>query len=240
MSSCIQFIEEPETPPCGTCVAADRAFGANRGWVGDRQPCGVRVEEASKGRVCDHSPVTSKQSVLSFHHMRFQPATTFEQFRDTCQAVSSARTKHFRHRSWRENVLLGVVCLVFGLAAQVPVARVAAITLFAVMVLFWILSKPIGKRSRERWLRDLYAEEQTWLNEQVLTIDESGISSDHVNGLVTSHHRWQAFTKRIDMPDAFVFLSSPNHFIRVPKDALSSSDREHVLHWSSTVPTGDV
>ena len=57
-------------------------------------------------------------------------------------------------------------------------------------------------------------------------------SADH-----TSHHRWQAFIKRIEMPDAFVFLSSPNHFIRVPKDALSSSDREHILHWSSTVPT---
>lgn len=171
--------------------------------------------------------------------MRFQPATTFEQFRDTCQAITSAKTKSFRYRSWRENVLLGVVCLVIGLAAQVPVARVAALTLFAAMVLFWILSKPLGKRSRERCLRNLYAEEQSWLNEQVLTIDESGIASVHVNGLATSHHRWQAFIKRIDMPDAFVFLSSPNHFIRVPKDALSSFDRDNIWQWSSMVPTAN-
>jgi hypothetical protein len=168
--------------------------------------------------------------------MRFHPAITFEQYRNTCKAVASAKTKPFQHRSWKEYVVLGIVCLVLGLAPQVPVARVSAFTILAVMILCWISSKPIAKLSQERCLRGIYAEEQERLNHQVFTIDESGIFCDRVDGQATSFHRWQAFVKRIDMPDAFVFLPSPNSFFRVPKELLTSSDRELIWQWSSIVP----
>ena len=170
--------------------------------------------------------------------MRFHPTITFEQYRDTCLAVTAAKAKQVQQRSWKEYVVLGIVCLVFGLAPQVPVARVPVFTIYAVMILCWIFSKPISKWSRERCLRAIYSEEQERLNQQVFTIDESGISCDQVNGQATSHHTWQAFVKRIDMPDAFVFLPSPNGFFRVPKALLTSSDRELIWQWSSTVPTG--
>jgi hypothetical protein len=169
--------------------------------------------------------------------MRFQPTITFEQFRDTCQAVTAAKPKRVPHRSWKEYLLLAIVCLVLGVTPQVPVARVPAFTILAVMIVLWIVSKPLAKRSQERCLRDIYAEEQSRLNGQVLTIDESGIACDQVNGNATSHQKWQSFIKRIDMPDAFVFLSSPNHFVHVPKEMLSSSDRESIWQWSSMIPT---
>jgi hypothetical protein len=121
----------------------------------------------------------------------------------------------------------------------VPVARIPAFTIYAVMILCWIFSKPLAKRSQERCLKAIYAEEQETLNSLVLTIDESGISCDQVNGQATSHQTWQAFIKRIDMPDAFLFLLSPNSFIRVPKEILPSSDRELIWQWSSTVPGGN-
>ncbi len=77
------------------------------------------------------------------------------------------------------------------------------------------------------------------LNDQVLTIDESGISCDRGNGQAVSDHTWNAFVKSIDMPDAYVFLPSPNTFIRVPKETLPLSELELVWHWSSMVPTAD-
>jgi hypothetical protein len=169
--------------------------------------------------------------------MRFQPAITFEQYRNTCQAVSAAKSKQVRRRSWKEYLVLAIAGLVLALAPQVPVARVPTFTIYAVMVLVWIFSKPLTKWSQERCLRAIYSEEQEKLNQQVLTIDESGISCDQANGQATSHHSWQAFIRRIDMPDAFVFLPSPNSFVRVPKEMLAPSDREVILRWSSTVPT---
>ncbi|HKN22661.1 MAG TPA: hypothetical protein VJX73_14655 [Terracidiphilus sp.] len=168
--------------------------------------------------------------------MHFRPTITFEQYRNTCQAVVASKDKRVQHRSWKEYVVLGIACLVLGLAPQVPVARVPVFTLYAVGILCWIFSKPLAKRSQEKCLRAVYSEEQEMLNAQVLTISESGISCDRVNGQVTSHYTWQAFIKRIDMPDAFVFLPSPNSFVRVPKEMLSSSECELIWQWSSTVP----
>lgn len=171
--------------------------------------------------------------------MRFHPTITFEQYRNTCQAVAAAKPKKVRKRSWKEYMVVAVVCLALGLASQVPAARVPALTLFAVLILCRIFSKPLANRSQERCLRVIYSEEQETLNGQVLTIDESGISCDQANGQATSHQTWRALMRRIDMPDAFVFLPSPNSFVRVPKEMLPLSDRELIWQWSSTVPTPD-
>jgi len=169
--------------------------------------------------------------------MRILATITFAQYRDTIRAVVSAKDKRVQPRSWKENVALAIVGLALALALQVPVARAPVFTLFAVMILCWIFSKPIARRSQERCLKAIYSEERETLNGQVLTIDETGISCDRDHGQVSSHFAWQAFVKRIDMPDAFVFLQSPNSFVLVPKETLSSSDRELIWQWSSTVPT---
>ena len=168
--------------------------------------------------------------------MRFQPTITFEQYRDTCQAVAAAKTKELAKRSWKGYVSLGLICLAVGLSPQIPAARVPMSILFGVLILCWIFSKPLAKRSQEKCLRAIFSEEQGALNDQVLTIDESGISCDVGNGQVTSHHTWKAFNKRIDMSDAYVFLPSPNSFVRVPKEPLSLSEVELVLQWSSSIP----
>lgn len=79
-------------------------------------------------------------------------------------------------------------------------------------------------------------EEQERLNNQILTIDESGICCDEGNGRVISHYTWSAFIKCIDMPDAYVFLPSPNSFVRVPKASLSQAEIELLLQWSGAIP----
>jgi hypothetical protein len=92
------------------------------------------------------------------------------------------------------------------------------------------------KRSQEKCLRRFYDEEQAKLNDQLLTIDESGIACNQGDGQAFSHHTWAAFIHHVDMPDAFLFLPSPNTFVRVPKTTLTTSEQDLVRGWSSTVP----
>jgi len=168
--------------------------------------------------------------------MRFHPRITFEQYAATCRAVAGAKPGAVRRRSWKGYVGLGVACLAFGISLQVPGASVVAFTVFATLILGWVLSKPLTRQSQERCLRAIFAEEQGMLNDQVLTVDESGISCDMGGGKATSHHAWNVFMRRIDMPDAYIFLPSPNSFIRVPKETFSLSELELVWRWSSGVP----
>jgi hypothetical protein len=171
--------------------------------------------------------------------MSFHPTITFEQYRDTCKAVAAAKPNGARKRSWKGYVVLGVACLTLGLSPQIPAARVPALAFIAILTLCWILSKPLARRSQDSCFRTIYSEEQESLNDQVLTVDESGISCNTGDGKATSHHTWSAFIKRIDMPDAYVFLPSPNSFIRVPKEMLTMSELELVLRWDPTVPSAD-
>jgi hypothetical protein len=168
--------------------------------------------------------------------MRFHPTVTFEQYRDTCQAIAAAKPKGVRQRSWKGYVGLGIVCLAVGLSPQIPAARIPALTVFVAFALLWLICKPLARRSQDRCFRTMFSEEQELLNNQILSIDESGIACDRGNGQATSHYTWNAFIKRIDMPDAYVFLLSPNSFIRVPKEMLATSDLELVCQWSATVP----
>lgn len=132
---------------------------------------------------------------------------------------------------------LGLACLAIGLSPQIPEARVPALVFFVVVALCWIFSKPLAKRSQDKCFRAIFAEEQDVLNDQIMTIDQSGIACDMGGDKVSTHHTWAAFIKRIDLPDAYVFLPSPNSFIRVPKQALPLSDLELVRQWSSIVPS---
>jgi len=165
--------------------------------------------------------------------MRLSPTITFEQYRDTCKAVAAAKPKVVRKRSWELFVSVALVSLAMGISLQLPAARVPALTIFIGLILCWILLKPIARRSQDKCYRTIFSEEQETLNDQILTIDESGISCERAGGKVTSHHNWNAFIKRIDMPDAYVFLPSPNSFIRVPKEMLSTAQLELVWQWSS-------
>ena len=115
--------------------------------------------------------------------------------------------------------------------------RVPALVFFATVALLWIFSKPLAKRSQDKCLRSIFAEEQDFLNNQLMTIDQSGIACDMGGGKVSTHHTWTSFIKRIDLPDAYLFLPSPNSFIRVPKQSLSLSDLELVWRWSTMVPS---
>ena len=110
-----------------------------------------------------------------------------------------------------------------------------ALVFFATVALLWIFSKPLAKRSQDKCFRSIFAEEQDFLNNQLMTIDQSGIAFDMDAGKVSTHHTWTSFIKRIDLPDAYLFLPSPNSFIRVPKQSLSLSDLELVWRWSTMV-----
>jgi hypothetical protein len=139
-------------------------------------------------------------------------------------------------RSWQEYVVLALICLLLGLAPQFHATRIPALTLYAALILCWAFSKPLARRSQEECLRRFYADEQVKLNDQVLTIDESGISCNQGDGQGVSHQTWQAFIHYIDMPDAFVFLPSPNTFVRVPKETLTPSEHHLIREWSSAIP----
>jgi hypothetical protein len=171
--------------------------------------------------------------------MRFHPTITFEQYRDTCQAVAAAKSKVTDKGSWKGYVSMCLVCLALAFAPQLPSARVPALISFAILIFFWIFSKPLARRSRENCLKAIFAEEQEMLNNQVLTVDESGIACDIGRGKAGSHHSWSAFAKRLDLPDAYLFLPTPNSFVRVPKEPLSSSELELIWQWSAKVPTSD-
>ncbi|MGO4518356.1 YcxB family protein [Terriglobus sp. 2YAB30_2] len=168
--------------------------------------------------------------------IRFRPTISFEQYRDTLQAVVAMKPKRVPKRSWPEYVILGVVCLAVGLSPQVPPIRVPTYTMVVVYVLYALFSGLLAKRTREKCLRAIFMEEEAGLNDQVLTIDESGIFSDRGNGQVTAHFAWSAFIKCIDMSDAYVFLPSPNGFVRVPKEPLSQAEVELLLRWSGATP----
>jgi len=172
--------------------------------------------------------------------MRFQAKITFDQYKDTCLAVAAAKPGKGNHKkSWKGYVSLALVCLALGLSPQLPGARVPAFVIFSIIVLLGILSKPLARRSQDRCFRSIFSEEEQFLNGQLLTVDESGITCDRIDGQATSHNSWQSLTKRIDTPDAYIFLPSPNSFIRVPKEFLSKSDLELIWKWSSMVPAAE-
>ena len=171
--------------------------------------------------------------------MRISPTISFEQYRDTCKAVAGAKPKVVRKRSWNQFLRVAVISLLIGISLQIPATRVPALTIFIALILCWILIKPLARRSQDKSYRTIFSEEQGTLNDQILTITESGISCERAGGKVTSHHNWNAFRKRIDMPDAYVFLPSPNSFIRIPKELLTPAQLELVWQWSSSILTVD-
>jgi len=169
--------------------------------------------------------------------MRFHPTITFEEYRYTCQAIAATKSRSITKQSWKGFAALAIICLVAALFLQIADARLPALILLAGVAICWMFSKFLVRRSEDRCFRTLFDEEKEVLNNQVLTIDESGISCLMCNGQATSHHTWNAFIKRIDVSDAFIFLPSPNSFIRVPKQMLSMSELETVWRLSSAVPT---
>lgn len=152
--------------------------------------------------------------------MRLRPTVTFEEYKATLAVIVEAKPKMGHKRSWQGYVLLALICLVFGLAAQFDATRIPVLTLLAASVLCWVFSKPLAKRSREKCFQRFYAEERARLNDQVLTIDKSGISCNQGNGQVVSQYTWQAFIYYADMPDAFLFLLSPTHSSVYPRSRL--------------------
>ncbi len=171
--------------------------------------------------------------------MRLRPTISFAQYRDACLAAYAARSNAVTKRSWKVLVSVCLACLAVGFNPEISEAVKPALVFFAVVTLGWIFCKPLAKHLQNRRFRKIYAEMQTFLNAQLMTIDESGITCDIGDGKITTCHTWAAFTKRIDLPDAYVFLSSPNSFIRVPKQTLSLSDIELVWQWSWMVPIAE-
>jgi hypothetical protein len=168
--------------------------------------------------------------------MRIQPTITFGEYFATHRAILAAKPRSAKSDSWRYYLALAIVCLAIGIAAQFPPTRIPTLTLLAAMILFRAVGPVLGKRSREKCMRRFYAEEEPTLNDQVLTIDESGISYVRGNGQVTSHHSWSAFIYCIQMPDALIFLPTPNSFVRVPAKVLTPTDDQKIREWSSAVP----
>jgi hypothetical protein len=169
--------------------------------------------------------------------MRVEPKVTFEQFRETYIAVLALKKKtSYGTRWWCVWIGIG---LVMGLVPRMLFGRVAENTILCMLVFYWVIAKLLTSPLRDRRMRAYYIEEAANLNSQIFEIEESGLACAQADSRATSHYSWRAFIKRLDLPDAFVFLLSPNTFIRVPKETLSGSDRELIWSWSSHLPIGN-
>ncbi|HEY2861587.1 MAG TPA: hypothetical protein VGJ21_24475 [Terracidiphilus sp.] len=168
--------------------------------------------------------------------MQIRPKITFEEYLATHRAILAVKPKSGQLRSWWYYPVLLVTALAFGIAAQFPPTRIPALSIFAGMIIYAAIVTALAKRSRDKRMRRIFAEEEFALNDQVLTIDQSGISYVRGNGQATSHHRWDAFLYSTEMPDAIVFLPTPNTFIRVPKQHLSAADDQSIREWSAGIP----
>lgn len=168
--------------------------------------------------------------------MQIRTTITCEQYIASLKALLAAKPKRRRRYAWWHYVILASICLAFGLGVGSGVTRAPALTAYGVLVLIWAICKPLAERARDDYFRRYYVEEQASLNDQIFTIDESGIACDESNGKLTSHYKWGAFVSCIDTSDASLFLLSPNRFVRIPKDALTQSDGEQIQEWSSRIP----
>jgi len=168
--------------------------------------------------------------------MRLHPTITLEQYTATCKAVLSIKPKPAYQYSWQQVAIGAVIGCGLVVGFEFRPARVAAVTVWVVVVLYAAACKPLIRRAQDKHYRRTYAEEQARLNDQVFTIDESGISCDQSNGKETSKYNWQAFATRVDLPDASIFLLSPNCFVRIPTDTLNPTDRELIEKWSASIP----
>jgi hypothetical protein len=168
--------------------------------------------------------------------MRLRPTITFDQYKATFRVIAAAKPKVDHKRSWQYYLVLALVCLALGLAPHFPPTRIPAFTLYVALMLCWAFYKPLAKHSQEKCLRRFYDQEQAKLNDQILAIDETGISCNQGDGQAVSHQTWRAFILCIDTPDAFVFLPSPNTFVRVPKTTLTPSEQDLIRQWGLAVP----
>jgi hypothetical protein len=167
--------------------------------------------------------------------VQIKPTITFDQYIATIKAVTSAKPKAVRTYPWWHYAILALICIVFGLGPGFSATRVPALTVCVVMVLYWVASKPLTSWSQNQHYRRVYAQEQALLNDQVLTIDESGIVCDLSKGKGTIRYTWQLFVSCIDLADAYLFLQTPNSFVRVPKETLTQTDKENIEVWSASI-----
>jgi hypothetical protein len=167
--------------------------------------------------------------------MQIRPRITFEEYLATYQAMRAVKPKSNR-RSWRYYTFLLISCLVFGVAVESPPTRIPALSAFGGMLLLVVIRLATVRHSQAKCMRGVFAEEEFALNDNVLTIDDSGISCTRGNGLVGSHYRWAALIYFIEMPDALLFMPTPNSFVRVPKQDLSASDDQKIREWSAVIP----
>jgi hypothetical protein len=98
-----------------------------------------------------------------------------------------------------------------------------------------------AKRQYRGRLLKLFEVEQKRFNGHPMEIDEAGIrgqcSGEH--WLNTYSYGWPAFFRRLDLPDAYLFLYTPNCYIRVPIDCLTESECASLLLWSRQVTPGE-
>jgi hypothetical protein len=168
--------------------------------------------------------------------MVIHPHISLNQYKATYRAVIAAKPKVAKSRSWRYYVVLAGISLGFGVAVQFKPAQAPVLAICAAALIFSLLCKPLVRQSQEKQLERFYTEEQDTLSNQVITIDESGIFCSSEDERSRSHYDWRAFVYYIDMPDAFVFLPSPNTFVRIPKDLLTPSDDQAIRDWSRALP----
>ena len=130
--------------------------------------------------------------------------------------------------------MVACTCSAIGLVMHFEPTRVPAFTLLCAYLVFLLTASSYRKRLSRKRLRQFFEEERDRLNGQILHLHAKGVTGTHTGGHYITEETWQAFTRRLDFPEKWLFLRSPDSYLRITKPA----DRQCILDWSAGVPRG--
>lgn len=165
--------------------------------------------------------------------MKVTAYISYEQYRDAYAALKPAVKKQ---RSTLQIAALVISTFAVAMLVFIPPTRnifgwtLAAYGPLAYGLQIW------SKAKYDRCLRQLFDRNKNYMNGQKMKIDEYGISGSGADDVFSYSYAWSAFQLCIEMPDGYLFLPTPDTFVRIPSESLTVEQRREILVWSGSVP----
>ena len=157
---------------------------------------------------------------------------TYEQYRDAYAAIKPSPTQ----LRATQRILTPAVSAFAGIMLiYVPTTRNL---FFWMLALYAPLVFAVQRWSRARYdgcLRELFDRNKDAMNGQKMKVDELGISGSGGENAFSYSYKWSAFQRCIEVPDGYLFLPTPDTFVRIPFESLSIEQRRQILVWSSSI-----
>ncbi len=152
---------------------------------------------------------------------------TFEEYAEALRQRTALfnKRKSYYYTSWRGPVLL-VFCLGVGLllsqvrGTSAHIVWSFIITLYGFSLAYKLLICP-------RLIRKSYEQQKSGLALR-MSIGETGLEAEGLNGASYARYRWEAFTKQAESRTVFVLFFNPLQFIILPKQAVAAEQNEEL------------